>query len=66
MVIVGVVIVAIIVIVALVVANQMYARRVRARLDQGIGEDAAEMTQEMRDSTVAQFSDSTRAGTRQI
>jgi hypothetical protein len=56
-----VIIIAAIVIVAtaLLTANQMYARRVRARLQQGIGEDAAEMTEATRDSTAAQFSRST-------
>jgi hypothetical protein len=49
----------VIVIAALLTANQMYAGRVRTRLHQGIGEDAAEMTEATRDTTAAQFSQST-------
>ena len=56
----------IIAIVALLAANQMYTRRVRTRLHQGIGEDAAEMTEAMRDTTVGQFSQSTGRYRREI
>lgn len=56
----------VIVIVALLAANQMYTRRVRARLHQGTGEDAAEMTEAMRDTTAGQFSRSTGAYRREM
>jgi hypothetical protein len=56
----------VIVVVALLTANQIYARRVRTRLHQGIGEDAAELSEAMRDTTAAQFSKSTGKYRREI
>ncbi len=49
----------VIVVLAVVTANQMYTRRIRTRLHQGVGEDAAEMTEAMRDTPAGQCSSST-------
>lgn len=56
----------VIVVLAVVTANQMYTRRIRTRLHQGVGEDAAEMTEAMRDTTAGQFSSSTGSYRREM
>lgn len=56
----------VIVIVVLLTANQIYTRRVSSRLHQGIGEDAAQMTEATRDTAAGQFSRSTGAYRREM
>jgi hypothetical protein len=43
------------VIVTLLAANQLFTRRAQARRHPGYGEDAAEMTEEMRDTAAGEF-----------
>jgi len=64
--IIAVIVIVIVTVVVLAIANEMYARRVRAQLHQGIGEDGAEMTQEMRDVTAAEFTRTTGRFRRQM